>query len=236
MKIYKNILGGVAFLLLITVLSSVPAFGDTSCQPIYGGGQTCVQSPSISINKTVQDPQTGNFVDNLSINDPKYTPGQNVTFQIAVTNTGNTSLSNIDVSDIFPQFVDFVSGPGNFDAKSKNLSFTIDQLDPNQTKTYTVVGKISSNLPQNASTLCVVNQAVAAAGNSQSQDNAQFCIQNQIATTKGGLPVMPPTRITVTPPTGPEALPLLALIPSGFLGLILKRLSINSTLKEGGER
>ena len=85
------------------------AFADTSCQPIYGGGQTCVTTGNISINKTVMNPQTNKMVDNLSINDPKYKPGFIVTFQINVTNTGNNNISRINIVDFFPQYVTFSS-------------------------------------------------------------------------------------------------------------------------------
>ncbi len=173
------------------------------------------------------NPQTGSFVDNLGLNDPKYSPGQEVTFQINVTNTGNSSLSNINVTDIFPQFIDFVSGPGNFNQTTRNLSFSIDTLSPNQTKTFTIVGMVNSNIPQNTNTTCVVNQAVAVTQNgNEAQDNAQFCIaETAPTTTKGGLPILPPSQVRTTPPTGPEELPLLALIPTGFLGWLLRKKS-----------
>src|SRR5579871_1302574 len=97
------------------------AFADSTttvqnCQPIYGGGQTCVQSGNLLINKTVQNPQTGQFVDNLGVNYPEFGPNQSVTLQIALTNTGGSTLSNINVQDIFPQFVAFISGNGNFNS------------------------------------------------------------------------------------------------------------------------
>jgi len=52
------------------------------CTPIYGGGESCPDY-SFSIQKHVQKPgkNGGDFVNNLSINDPKYAPNQNVTFQ-----------------------------------------------------------------------------------------------------------------------------------------------------------
>src|SRR3989344_4286188 len=102
------------------------------CQPIYGGGQVCPQAGNIIVNKTVKNPGTGNFVDNLSINDPKFSGSQIVNFRITITNTGNGVMSNININDIFPQFVNFVSGPGSFNNSTKTLSFTVNSLNVNE--------------------------------------------------------------------------------------------------------
>ncbi len=219
-------------LLLIVFFFSPRVFADTSCQPIYGGGQTCVQNGTILINKMVQNPDTKAFTDNLSINDAKFSPGQSVLFQLIVTNTGNSTLSTTTVTDTFPQFVSFVSGPGTFDTNTNTDSFTVNNLLPNESRTFTITGQVSgaSNLPQGIT--CVVNMAKATSDNNQvSQDNAQLCIQaiplggqtpSQMPT-KGGLFVQPSPNIKTAPPTGPEMLPLLALLPSGIGGLLLRR-------------
>ena len=46
---------------------------------------------------------------------------------------------------------------------------------------------------------------------------------NAEQTTKGGLPVYEPTKADVTPPTGPEALALVTLIPAAALGFYLRK-------------
>ena len=219
----------VSTLLFASASGSAFADGSTNCQPIYGGGETCVQVGNISINKTVQNPSTGQYVDNLGINDPKFSPTQTVNFQITVTNTGGTGLSNIVVKDVLPQYVDFASAPNmSFDSNTKTLSVTIDNLGPSETKTYTLQAKVESNnqIPDDQSTVCLVNQASATSDGNTSTDNAQFCIQKTPpTTTKGGLPVYPATPITTTPPTGPEALAIFALLPSGISGFLLRKKS-----------
>ncbi|MCL4415439.1 MAG: DUF11 domain-containing protein [Actinobacteria bacterium] len=207
---------------------------DTSCQPIYGGGQTCEQVGNISVNKTVLNPKTNTFVDNLDVNDVKFSPDQTINFKINITNTGSAKLNKISLRDVFPQFVNFVSGTGNFEASMKLLSFTIDGLNPNETKTFDIQGKVAPNdqLPNDKGIVCVVNQAVATVeGTGQvSQDNSQFCIQKTVltaeTTTKGGLKVFPQPTITTTPSTGPEMWSLLGLIPTGTLGYFLRKKSL----------
>lgn len=218
------------------------AKADVSCQPIYGGGETCVQIGKILINKMVLNPSTNTFVDNLGTNDPKYGPEFIVTFKLDVTNTGQTNISKVDVKDIFPQFVNFSSGPGNFDNNNKILTFSLDNLQPNETRTFTLLGRVvkSDQLPADQGVVCVVNQAIATASDNagQSQDNSQLCIQKQVlgavppgqivqpGVTKGGLKVFPQPQAVTTPPTGPEMLPLIGLIPTGLFGLLLRRKSV----------
>lgn len=206
------------------LISHLPkAYADTSCQPIYGGGQSCITTNNIIVNKTVLNPQTNQFVDSLSINDPRYQPGFIATFQISITNAGNSNLSRVDVRDIFPQYVSFSSGAGSFDPNTNTLSFSLTDLAPNETRRYTVLGRVfnAGQMPvASESVVCVVNQAIAMVnGNNVSQDNAQFCIEK----TKGGFPVLSSVPTTSAPATGPEALALLALVPSGIAGWLMIR-------------
>src|SRR4051812_26729127 len=78
------------------------------CEPIYGGGETCVSKGNIVVNKTVQNPTTKEYVDNLSLsNDPKFGVNQDVLFQITVKNTGDQNLSTVTVTDTFPNYLNF---------------------------------------------------------------------------------------------------------------------------------
>lgn len=209
------------------------AYADTSCQPIYGGGQTCTTTGNILINKKVLNPANSIFVDNLGINDPKYNPGFIVNFKLEVTNTGNATINNVDVKDIFPQYIDFSSGPGSFDKNTKTLTFLLKNLTPNETRIFIVAGRVvkSSQLSINQEVVCVVNQATAAAGsNGNSQDNAQLCIENKvkptpIILTKGGFPTFSPSPIKTTPATGPADFQLIGLAITGILGYFLRKKS-----------
>ncbi len=217
--------------------SAQGALADTACQPIYGGGQTCVQVGNLLINKTVQNPQTGVFVDNLNINDPKFTPTSSVTFHITVTNTGGSAINKTIVKDTLPGFVSFVSGPGSFDSNTKVLTFDIGNLGVGESRTFTIVTKVADEgqLPSDQGITCVVNQVMATSDSGQqNSDNSQFCIQKQIlGETKGGLKVLPAPKVTTTPPTGPEMLPLIGLIPTGIFGFILRKKSYKNW---GGEK
>jgi len=205
-------------------------YGTIECQPIYGGGETCETSNKFVLDKKVLHPtQTkGNvevYVDNLTVNDPKYAPGQTIKFQLSVTNTGSSKLDEVTFTDYLPNYLVFVSGPGTFDSNSNKLTYKIENLNSNETKQFIIAAKVkdANVLPNTQSTVCVVNQASITSGRDESRDNSQFCIEKTV--TKGGLPVMPAPKMTQTPSTGAESLALLGLIPAAVGGLFLRRRS-----------
>jgi len=219
-------------LVLFFVLSSwfvFSASANVTCQPIYGGGQTCVSTGQILIDKKVLNPGTQKMTDNLEINDPKFLPGSTINFQINLANTGQSEIKHIDVKDVFPQYVVFTKGPGKFDANTKTLAFEVANLLPNETRVFTVTGKIveANQLPIDLGIVCSINQATATTSDAgEAQDNAQFCIQKQVLaaqTSKGGFPVFPAPTIATSPATGGELLPIISLIPTGIAGFFLRK-------------
>lgn len=212
--------------------SYASSYGSEECQPIYGGGETCASASKFILDKKVLNPVktkggVESYVDNLFIKDSKYTSGQNIKFQLVVTNTGDSAISELALSDILPSYVDFVSGPGTYDANARTLNSKILNLNANESRKYIVEVKVKNadSLPSDQGTVCVVNQAIVNSGNDESRDNSQFCIEKPATTTKGGLPVLPAPNMTQTPATGPEMIPLLGLIPAALGGLFLRRRS-----------
>lgn len=204
-------------------------YGSTGCEPIYGGGQSCETSNKFTLDKKVMNPTSTkggstNFVDNLSINDPKYAPSQTIVFELTVTNTGNSTLKEVIVTDTLPSYVAFVSGPGSYDKNSKVVTFKVTDLKAGESKRYTIEAKVvdASKIPGNSGIVCAVNQASAKYNGDESRDNSQFCIEK---TTKGGFPVQPAPKMTQTPSTGAESLALIGLIPAAAGGLFLRRRS-----------
>lgn len=229
----KKILNFVILTIFSLALAGAvsPAFAD--CQSVYGGGQTCAFN--YTINKLVQVPGKGGgqYVDNLSINDPKYSPSQNANYEIVVTNTGNNIIPTLTINDTFPQFVTFVSGVGNYNQNTNTLTFPVTNINPGQSLTYLLTAKTAdaNTLPNNQGTICVINQVSATDQNGQVQsDSSQLCIQKNV------LPaVAPAPKIVSTPATGPEMIPLLGLIPGALGGLMLRKKSKNIKV-EGGEK
>jgi uncharacterized repeat protein (TIGR01451 family) len=217
--------------LLLGAFSLMPSKAMAQCQQLYGGGETCPPSFNFSIEKLVQTPGKGggSFVNNLSINDAKYAPAQTVSFQIVVKNTGSEKIPSLTVTDTFPQFISFVSGPGSFDTNSKTLTFVVNNLESGKSQTFTVVGKVadSNMLPSDQGIVCLVNQATGTDSNGGSNSSsAQFCVEKTVLGTSTPK-VFGAPKISKTPATGAEMFSLLALIPGGLGGLILRKKSLS---------
>src|ERR1035437_1128702 len=218
-------------LLLLGFTGFLPGRAYADCQTIYGGGQTCTYS-SFSLQKFVQVPGQSNFVNNLYSDNP-FALSQTVNFQIIVTNTGSQDLSSVTVIDTFPQYVNFVSGPGSFNKNNNTLTFVVNNLNIGQSQTINLSGKISSsNVPQGIP--CVMNQATGT--DNKGDTNAAsswFCITNVVNVNPAPV-ILPVVKAKTTPATGPEMLPLLALIPGALGGLFLRKKSKHNI--EGGEK
>lgn len=221
----KKVLSTLFISGLLLGAAFLPSKAIADCTVLYGGGVSCPPSYSFNIVKTVQVPGKGggNYVNSLSINDPKYAPGQTVNFQIVVTNTGNQTIPTITVVDTLPTYLNFVSGPGNYDSNSKTITFTVSNLGSGQTSgPYTLTARFadSNNLPTDQGIVCVVNHVVGTDNNGANQvSESEACVQKSV------LSVSTPVKVITTPSTGPEMLPLLALLPGGLAGFIIRKKS-----------
>jgi uncharacterized repeat protein (TIGR01451 family) len=230
-SIFTLLIATIAFL---AFPSSSFAAQTPNCIPIYGGGDSCVQTDPITANKQVQRPDNDQYVDNLN-NDATFAPGAKVMFKITVANTGNRVVSDITVRDVLPQYVDYVRGEGKYDRNTRTFSFTIDELGSEENRVYFLEGRIvgKNNLPNRGQTSCTINQVTVSFGDNASRDNARLCIANpngqttpnptRAAATQGGTTIYPPTETKRTPDTGPETLALIGLLPLGALGFYLKK-------------
>lgn len=220
----KNLFTGIVVTTLtFATATSAYAAGTGAgqiCNPTYGGGQNCNQV-SLSVTKEVQSPN-GAYVKNLSVGDARFAPGQQINFRVTVQNTGGSAISDVVVTDTFPQYLNYASGvAGTYDAASRSLTFRISNLGAGQSQQFTLVTYAydSNNIPNDKSIVCVTNtvQARDNASGASAQDNSQACIEKNIPTVQKGGP------ITKTPATGPEALALPILGSTGILGAFLKR-------------
>lgn len=179
-----------------------PVSAAVRCETQYGGTQVCITTGQIQVNKEIFDPQNKKFVDNLGINDFKFSPGELLSFRISVKNVGDATLSKVTVTDT-PQegFLDLATGALNFD---------LSDLKPGETRQQELKFRVvdESKLPQN-NVICIINAAEAAADNSRDRDTTQLCLERKVA---------PPVETKQLPKTGPEGW-LLTLF-SSVAGLI----------------
>lgn len=248
MKKASLIIPAIALLFALNaqnVKAAATNYGSTQCQPIYGGGESCVKTPQFEINKTVQNPKTKTYVDNLSVSDPKFAPSQAVLFKITVKNTSDAKLTNITIKDILPASVEFAGGIGDYDAKSRTLTIKLDKLDNNEARDFYIQTKVvaKDKLKGDQNVACVINQSNITALDKTSQDNSQFCIEKNLTppvnsgnpvdttpTTKGGVPANPGTAVAnptttkgglpVHPPTNANTTPETGPESLALIGLI----------------
>lgn len=213
------------------------AAGQYDCQTPYS--QQC-QPVELMVKKTVKNPSTGVFVENLT-KDPRevYAPNSIVPFKITVTNFTNASISAVTVKDTLPEHTTFASGPGVYDTASNTLTFTLNDLKANEPRDTDIQVRVldGSQLPTTTDPICVTNRATATGNNVTKNADSQFCIEQpgigstvpgvtkggNPMETKGGKKIFPEPVTQKTPSTGPEALALIPLIGSGLSGLILRR-------------
>lgn len=191
-------------LLLSGFLLATKVIASGECTPLYGGGYTCPKHGEILIDKQIKHPTKDLFVDNLTEFDTKFAPNQEITFRIFVRNTGNDTINQVEVKDIFPDFFSFVSGPGNFDpneGKNGTLTFTLYNLAAGESREYWIIGKIYNEPDLPETTICKLpNRAQARASDDRfNEDVAEYCVEKEYYTTKGGVPVK---QIPVTGPSG----------------------------------
>lgn len=215
----------VAIIIFLSLAGTALAGGESNCQPVYGGGQTCETKIKFTINKLVQSPtKGGNYVENLTVNDPRYQAGSNINFKITVTNTGDKEINNLNVVDSFPQFLTFVSGVGNTNKGASQINFVIGKIAAGQTLEYVVTAKAADagQLPSGQAITCVTNKVAATADNgSTASDQSQVCIEKNIPTTQPE--IQPKPMIKNIPATGPETDILFGLVSTGALGMFLRR-------------
>lgn len=230
----KNLIT-IVLVIIFALFAPVEIFaaGADNCKPIYGGGENCIPQNKISIDKKVKVPNSDKFADNLAQNQAKYKAGDTITFQLTITNKGKDTLKEVTVIDKLPAYIIYTSGPGNFDTKSRTLSFKFNNLKANESRKFMVVGTVNNV----GKSTCVTNYTSVKSGSLKADDNSRFCLDQSVCvegptsngksnapTTKGGFPVMnAPKGMTQTPATGPAAVPLLSLIPLGLAGFYIRK-------------
>lgn len=206
-------------LLNAKLVSADGTYGQSGCVPVYGGGVQCPRVGQVLIDKTVRNPSTGVFVDNLGPLDPTYRPEWLVTFRLTIRNSGDATLDKVTVTDKLPDFVDFTSGPGSYDSKSKTLTFDIFNLSGGISQTYNIVARVvhPAVLPADKPIVCVVNNVNAVTSSQTDSDSSQFCIGKEMV-------------VPAVPIAGPKEwmISLTGLTTALILGIYLRKKAIIS--------
>lgn len=205
----------VLFSLFVFGLLFAASTVKADCVGQYGQyGQPC-NSYSIFMDKMVQKPGTNDYVDNLSVSDPRYKPGQTVMFKVTVKNTSNATIGELTAKDYVPSYLTPIEGPGTYDSATRTITWNGGYFGVDEQKTWYFKMGVDSqaNLPANQGLFCLVNKAQAWSNDKTDDDSSQFCIEKQVAT---------PPKV---PSAGPEmGLALMAIQLAGVgAGIYLKK-------------
>lgn len=196
--------------------------GLFSVQAQYGPYEGVPPAGQILVDKQVKDPSKKGdvFVENLSVNDYHFSPGEDITFKIKVKNTGNTTFSKVEVKDILPQYVDFVLGSGNVNKDIHNITFTHGELKPDELWEFDFTARVfpANEIPDTQAVYCdIFNKAQGWANGQTDTDTAFLCIKKEVPGPEGEV-------LGVQPPAGANILPLgLSFIGISALGLLMKK-------------
>ena len=149
------------------------------------GGQyeSPCQSYSMLVDKMVAKPGTSDYVDNLSISDPRYKPSEYVMFKVTIKNTSTTTFGGMTAKDFVPDYLIPIEGPGTFDSVNRVITFDAGAFGVDEQKTYYFKMQVNSqaNLPADKGLFCVVNKAQAWSNTTTDDDSSQLCIEKQVA-------------------------------------------------------
>ena len=184
-----------AFLVLVFSFLAITVSVSAQCGGQY---QSPCQSYSIIVDKMVQKPGTADYVDNLSVSDPRYNPSNYVMFRVTIKNTSTTTFAGMTAKDFVPDYLTPIEGPGTFDASTRTVSWDAGAFAVDEQKTYYFKMQINqqNNLPADKGLFCLVNKAQAWSNTTTDDDSSQFCIEKQVS----------------APPKVPSAGPELGLI------------------------
>lgn len=194
------------FLMLIAFLTMavMPVAADVSQYGQYGqygGGapaQTIIVDKMVARNVTTKGGVV-KYVDNFAPSDARFKAGERVYFQVKVKNTGSTSIGNVVVADILPDYVDAAEGPGDYNPKTRTISWAYSELKSGEERVEKIVVQIKpqAQLPADRGNFCLVNKAKAQSGAAYDDDTSQFCVEKKVEMTKSGKPAQ-------VPQAGPE--------------------------------
>lgn len=185
MNIKQTVFSLVFGLTAVTLLAgSVSATGN--CTNSYGTSVECPPN-NIDVNKKVRHPNDVNiFVENLTSNDPRYSPGDTVEYEIAVTNNSNVTVNVVTVTDTLPTGLTFVGGPGSYNSNDRTLTYKLTNLKAGETVRTRFTAKVrEASVFGNADITCdgekVVNHVKATGPDGQTdQDTASLCVQTKV--------------------------------------------------------
>ncbi len=97
---------------------------------------------TISIDKKLRFVNDSKYVDNISSSTRTFRNGDLIEFFVEVTNSGDTNLKNIKVTDNLPPFLKLIFFPGSYNSTDNKVEWTIDELNAGHSQKFLIRAKI----------------------------------------------------------------------------------------------
>lgn len=174
---------------------------------------------TISIDKKLRYVNDSKYVDNISSSVRTFKNGDLIEFYIEVTNTGDTNLKNIKVTDNLPPFLKLIFFPGSYNSTDNKVEWTIDELNAGHSQKFLIRAKIDKATYVNTLTK-ETNVASVRVDELGDRDDATYYILNVGSTVKPdgkGEIIIPETG------AGTLVFETLGVIGMGLSGLALRK-------------
>lgn len=176
---------------LMSFATFSPVYADTTCTGQYGQTVPCAPT-NLNINKQVQDPVSGNYVQNITTT--KFSQGDKVNFKLVVTNNSGETFHGVTVDDTMPSnvIVDDIDmtytdrdgkKPMTITSDKKSVKFTINELAAGQSQTLYIMAHLVGPY-STEDTFCRDNWATVIGNERPAGDRtfARFCVANKVGT------------------------------------------------------
>ena len=154
----------------------------------------------VTVDKKIRLMKENILLDNVPTSKYVFVDGDTIEFEIAVTNTGNEDLTEVNLSDVLPKYLSLIFNPGSLDKNSNTLNWSLDKLSAGENKIYIVRAKISGFEATNGvQTIKLTNKAYVTANGINDQDNASYYVTKQMVPTTGddSLPIKTALLVSV---------------------------------------
>lgn len=214
-KKYSNIL----FAVLMAGL-----FGINLINPIVvkADAYSSDDQKTISIDKKLRSIHDLKYVDNISSTTRTFKNGDVLEFFVKVTNTGDTNLKNVKVTDNLPPFLKLIFFPGTFNSTDNKIEWTIDELNAGHSQEFLIRAKIDKATEVKTLTK-ETNVASARVDELGARDDATYYILHKGTTSTTVTPDGKGEIIIPVTGSGTLVLETIGVISMGLSGLALRK-------------
>lgn len=143
--------GSVSLILRVRIPRSEALNGvkDSSRLIVRSKNDTTVANSGVYVT-TVRTSGLNSVTPGLNVDVPAPLAGQQVTYTYTLTNNGSVSATGLNIYDLLPAGVGFISGSttvGTFGGNTVPLQWTVGTLAPGQTVTITLTLQVNANVP-----------------------------------------------------------------------------------------